>query len=52
MRATEEESPGCLFTQPLSLTIASLEQNELVNHLLVCLGLAHIYLNQREALHS
>ena len=51
MRATKEESPGCLFAQPLSPTIASLEQNELVNHSLVCLGLAYKYLNQREALH-
>lgn len=39
------------FTQPLSLTTASLKQNEVVNHSLVCLGLAHIYLNQHEALH-
>lgn len=33
------------------MTTASLKQNEVVNHSLVCLGLAHIYLNQHEALH-
>lgn len=51
MRATKEESPGFLFMQPLSLATVSFEQSELVKNSLVCLGLAHIYLNQREALH-
>lgn len=51
MGATAVTSPGCLFMQPFSLTTVSLEQDELANHSLVCLGLARIYLNQLEALH-
>lgn len=51
MGATKEESTECLFQEPFSLTLLSLEQNVLVNHSLVCLGLACIYLNQHEALH-
>lgn len=51
MGATADTSPRCFFIQSFSLTTVSLERDELMNHLLVCLGLAHIYLNQLEALH-